>query len=380
MSADTTRSRWQTLPTLCVLGAGLVVVAVVWVLSCRWSFSEQARAAQALGFEHPHVLPWMLDALAAALALVALAAALAGQSAGLARLGVFLALSGSVWANAAGVSIRSGGDPKHDAITMAAIAPISAFAALEVLLGKIRRLVLWLRGEPAPAAIPALRLVRLLLAPRTSFCEWRTAVLERTTPIKPAVSQDTLPETAGGAVPGQATPGQGEPQLRSALPGRPDLAEGAASGPGTAGREGSASRYGQTPPSPALALVSGSHQDARSKTAVPAVSGQPSRSAVSVRADSGPDGGPDTVAGHLADSQTSGVLAPRTDTQDSVSGQPTETSGQSESEQPDKVSAALLSGLSVREVARSTGQTKSHVEKRRGELVAAGQLPARGRP
>jgi hypothetical protein len=190
------------------------------------------------------------------------------------------------------------------------------------------------------------------------------AMLAASRTDEPAVSQDTLPETAGGAVPGQATPGQGGPQLRSALPDQPDLAEGAASDPGTAGREGSASRYGQTPPSPALSLVSGSHQDARSKTAVPAVSGQPSRSAVSVRADSGPD----TVAGHLADSQTSGVLASRTDTQDSMS------------EQPDKVSAALLSGLSVREVARSTGQTKSHVEKRRGELVAAGQLPARGRP
>ena len=194
-----------------VLAVGVAVVATVWALSCWWSFAEQTRAADSLHFRHPGVLPWMLDALAVALALVALASALGGQSAGSARLGVLLALAGSVWANTQGVSLRYGGHPEHDALVMAAIAPLSAFIALEVILGRIRRLVLWLRGEPAPAAIPALRVVRLLLAPRTSFGEWRTAVLVRTDPTKPAVSlsstrpEDTQQDTVTGAVPGGAT-------------------------------------------------------------------------------------------------------------------------------------------------------------------------------
>lgn len=187
MSSDSPHER-RPRPDIYVLAAGMLVVATVWGLSCWWSFTEQTRAADSLHFRHPAVLPWMLDALAVALALVALASALNGQSAGSARLGVLLALAGSVWANTQGVSLRFDGHPKQDALIMAAIAPLSAFIALEVILGRVRRLVLWLRGEKPPAAVPALRLVRLLLAPTTSFGEWRTAVLARTAPDKPAVS------------------------------------------------------------------------------------------------------------------------------------------------------------------------------------------------
>lgn len=205
-----TRSRWQTLPTLAVLGAGLLVVAFVWVLSCVWSFSEQTRAAGQLGFQHPAVLPYMLDALAGALALVALAAALAGQSAGLARFGVTLALAGSVWANAVGVSLRL---PAHDhalrdAIAMAAVAPLAEIVTLEVLLGRLRRLVLWLRGEEPPAAIPHLRLIRLVLNPKT-FADWRKTVLDltQTTPASSSSNrpvEDTLRD-ADAAGPGGGT-------------------------------------------------------------------------------------------------------------------------------------------------------------------------------
>jgi hypothetical protein len=191
------RRRWDLL----VLAAGLLVVTAVWLLACWWSFDEQTRAAQALGFRHPAVLPWMLDALAFALALVALAAALNGQSAGTARLGVLIALTGSVWANTQGVSLRFHGHPHDnaltDAVAMAAIAPLSAFIALEVILGRIRRLVLWLRGEEPPAAIPTLRLVRLVLAPKTSFTEWRRAVLTRTAPT-PAASGPPVSGAAAG--------------------------------------------------------------------------------------------------------------------------------------------------------------------------------------
>lgn len=225
MSTDTpARSRWQTAPTLAVLGVGLLVVATVWLLSCIWSFGEQTRAARALGFEHPHVLPWMLDALAAALALVALAAALAGQSAGLARLGVLLALAGSVWANAAGVVIRSHGNPNHDAVAMAAVAPLSAFIALEVILGKGRRLVLWLRGEEPPAAIPHLRLIRLALSPRT-FADWRRAVLDLTqtpaagvVPAAPAAGLDAPVIPAGGTGPGAVPPASASPGPAQIVP------------------------------------------------------------------------------------------------------------------------------------------------------------------
>lgn len=176
---------------MAVLAVGLVGVAAVWGLSAWWSFAEQTRGAQLLGFEHPAVLPYMLDVLGVSLAFVALHAALHGQSAGAARLGVLAALAGSVWANTRGVTVRFAdaglptfGSDYRTAVAMAAVAPASAFLALEILLANVRRLVLWLRGEQAPAAVPAPRLVRWLLWP-AAVGEWRRLVLAVTAPATP---------------------------------------------------------------------------------------------------------------------------------------------------------------------------------------------------
>jgi hypothetical protein len=220
---------------------------------------------------------------------------------------------------------------------------------------------------------------------------------------KPATTQ-----TDASTLPGGVTGPGGTAKIPSGPV--PSITEGADADPGTAGRERTAS-HGRSSLSPAPELVpalappgagtsdpgrSGAvpagraHDevaemdnvtwlktppDTRAKTAVPAVSGQGARNGVSVRADTGQD----TPPGQSADSRTAGVLVARTDTQDSVSADPAETAGQQVSGQPDPVSAALLSGLSVRDVVRATGATKSHVEKCRGELVAAGQLSPRGR-
>jgi Protein of unknown function (DUF2637) len=176
---------WRaTAATTAVLVAALLGVAAVWGLSAWWSFAEQTAAADHLHFRHPAVLPWTLDGLACALALTAFAAALDSRPAVAARLGVFAALSGSVWSNGLGVHIRAAGlDDEKAALLVAVIVPLSAFIAFEVLLGQVRRLVFRWRGLPAPAPLPTLRVTRLLLAPRKAFGEWRRAVLDVTDPL-----------------------------------------------------------------------------------------------------------------------------------------------------------------------------------------------------
>jgi hypothetical protein len=179
-------TRWAAAVTVTVLVAALAGVAAVWVLSAWWSFAEQTRAADHLRFTHPSVLPWTLDGLACALALVALAAALDGRPATAARLGVALALAGSVWSNRLGVQLRyPARQTPADAVRLAAVAPLAAAVAFEVLLAALRRLVLRWRGLPAPAPIPTLRPVRLLLDPKAAFIEWRRAVLKVTAPLIP---------------------------------------------------------------------------------------------------------------------------------------------------------------------------------------------------
>lgn len=197
---------WRaTFATATVLAAALAGVASVWSLAAWWSFAEQTRGADHLGFAHPAVLPWTLDGLAFSLALVALAAALDGRPAPLARLGVLVALTGSVWANRLGVQLRSpGGHATDDAVRMAAVAPLSAFVAFEVILAAIRRLVMRWRGLPAPTPIPTLRPVRVLLAPLHSVREWRAAVLAVTTPLTAdgrAATAPAGPDSAGPVTP-----------------------------------------------------------------------------------------------------------------------------------------------------------------------------------
>ncbi len=198
---------WRaTAPTTVALWVALACVGSVWVLSAWWSFAEQTRAAEHLRFEHPAVLPWTLDGLACSLALTAMAAALDTRPAVAARLGVFAALGGSVWSNGLGVHLRAAElDDPRSALLVASVVPLAAFVAFEVILGQVRRLVLRWRGLPAPAPIPALRPVRLLLSPFAALGEWRRAVLAATAPLIVAGPADVA--TSPGA--GPATPDTG---------------------------------------------------------------------------------------------------------------------------------------------------------------------------
>lgn len=175
-------NRRAGLATTVVLGVALIGVTAVWLLSAYWSFAEQTRAAHSSGFAHPSVLPWMLDGLAFALALTALAAALDGRAAVVARLGALAALAASAYVNVRGVYIRTDGAASLDAVQLAAIAPVSAYLAFEVILGAIRRQVLRWRGQPAPAPMPVPRPVRLLLSPLAEPAAWRRHVLAVTAP------------------------------------------------------------------------------------------------------------------------------------------------------------------------------------------------------
>lgn len=174
----TSPSTKGTAATVTVLVVAFLGVLVVWVLSAWASYSEQTRLSQHEGFAHPALLPWTLDGLAFALAFIALAAALDGRSAIAARIGVLLAISGSVWSNTAGVSVRAGdAGVTNDAFVLAAIAPISAMISFEIILSAIRRIVFRWRGQPPPVAIPALRPVRVVLSPIKSIKRWRDEVL-----------------------------------------------------------------------------------------------------------------------------------------------------------------------------------------------------------
>lgn len=175
---------------------GLLIIAyfatsVVWGLGALWSFTEQTRAAAALGFEIPWVLPVLLDGLGVALALVAVSAALDARSAVLIRLGVLAAIAGSGYFNVVGVLIRwDGAQPLWQPITMALVAPVSSNLALEVLLSATRRHVQRLRGLPPPVAVPAPHPLRLISAPITTFRAWRQVVLVMTDPrrmVSPSV-------------------------------------------------------------------------------------------------------------------------------------------------------------------------------------------------
>lgn len=175
------------------LGLALSAVTAVWAFGAVWSFTEQSAFARAKGFSDPALLPLVLDGLAVAMAGVAFAASLDARPAVGARLGTALAVASQSTSNGLWAAERSTGPTGPDWTTVAIGAgiPIAANIAFEVLLGELRRQVQRRRGLPAPAALPSLRLVRLLLDLPTAFREWRTEVLALTSPAAPRPPQPT---------------------------------------------------------------------------------------------------------------------------------------------------------------------------------------------
>jgi hypothetical protein len=218
-------SRWVRLP----LPIALVAVALVWVGGCVWSFKEQSGFASAKGFYIPWLLPVVIDGLAIALAAVAWAASLDGRPAVFARLGTAIAVAGSATSNAAFAWERSNADV--GTVTLAAAVPLAANLAFEVLLAESRRQVLRRRGVPAPVAVPYPRLLRVVLAPWSTFWTWRRLVLEATDlrPLFDAARSASRTAPAGK----RSTPAQpavsGNPAERSAPP--PALPAGPAPAP-----------------------------------------------------------------------------------------------------------------------------------------------------
>jgi hypothetical protein len=162
------------------MALGLVMVTGVWLSGAVWSFEEQTAFAASAGFLVPWLLPLTLDGLALALASVATAASLDGRHAIPARLGTAMAVASSAASNARWAWERTAGDPSP--VVLAAGVPVASFLAFEVLLAELRRQVHRGRGLPAPVAIPAPRVIRLALAPRRAFGEWRDDVLRLTAP------------------------------------------------------------------------------------------------------------------------------------------------------------------------------------------------------
>jgi hypothetical protein len=160
------------------LGIALLAITGVWVAGCVWSFEEQTAFARSKEFNLPWLLPLVIDGFAIAMAAVAFAASLDARSAGWARLGTAAAVALSAGSNAAWAWERSTGD--QGTIALAAVVPVVANMAFEVLLSEVRRQVMRGRGVPARIAIPYPRGLRTVLAPWSTFFEWRRLVLEAT--------------------------------------------------------------------------------------------------------------------------------------------------------------------------------------------------------
>jgi hypothetical protein len=172
---DLGRRRWITaLP----MHTALIAVAAVWLLGCAWSYQEQSEFAAANGFAFPHLLPLVIDGFAVAMAGVSWAASLDARAAISARLATLLAVAGSSASNGVWAWLRT----HHDSVTVAlgVAVPVAANLAFEVLLGELRRQVQRRRGMPAPTAIPYPRVIRFVLAPWTTFRDWRRLVLDLT--------------------------------------------------------------------------------------------------------------------------------------------------------------------------------------------------------
>lgn len=160
------------------LAIALAAVALVWIAGCVWSWEEQSGFAHSKGFQIPWLLPAVIDGLAIALASVAFAASLDGRPAVFARLGTTLAVAGSATSNGAFAWQRTAAD--LGTVVLAAVVPVAANLAFEVLLGELRRQVLRRRGIPAPVAVPLPRMIRSWLSPWSTFFEWRRLVLDAT--------------------------------------------------------------------------------------------------------------------------------------------------------------------------------------------------------
>jgi hypothetical protein len=171
--------------------AALFAVAVVWVLGCAWSYQEQSAFALSKGFAFPHLLPLVIDGFAVSMAGVAWAASLDARPAVPARLATLLAVAGSAASNGVWAWLRT--DHDRATVVLAVAVPVAANLAFEVLLAELRRQVQRRRGLPAPVALPALRVIRLLLAPASTFHAWRLLVLHLTEPAA------ALPAPANGA-------------------------------------------------------------------------------------------------------------------------------------------------------------------------------------
>ncbi|MFI6266176.1 DUF2637 domain-containing protein [Micromonospora sp. NPDC051006] len=245
------------------IGMALTLIAGVWVAGAVWSFEEQTRFADSLGFDLPELLPLVLDGMAVAMAAVAWAASLDARPAVLARLGTGVAIAASSASNATAAWERSAADVVT--VVVAAGVPVFAMLAFEVLLAEIRRRVLRRRGQPGPVAITYPRLIRLVLAPWPTFVAWRRLVLEATDPaaafvgVRPAVR---VRATVAARMPDPAPVGSGP--IRQAIADRP-----ASTDPQTPAvertprpvRRPAAARAGLVRP-PVTARVGGTDQDA----------------------------------------------------------------------------------------------------------------------
>jgi hypothetical protein len=169
----------------------LFAVAVVWVLGCVWSYQEQSAFALSKGFAFPHLLPLVIDGFAVSMAGVAWAASLDARPAVPARLATLLAVAGSAASNGVWAWLRT--DHDRTTVVLAVAVPVAGNLAFEVLLAELRRQVQRRRGLPAPVALPALPVIRLVLAPASTFRAWRGLVLDLTEPAA------ALPAPANGA-------------------------------------------------------------------------------------------------------------------------------------------------------------------------------------
>jgi hypothetical protein len=202
-SQTTVTGWWTRLP----LRIALAAVALVWVFGCVWSFREQTGFAESKHFRIPELLPLVVDGLAISLAAVAWAASLDGRPAIFARLATAVGVAGSAASNGAFAWERSRADT--GTVLLAVAVPVAANLAFEVLLAESRRQVLRRRGLPTPVAVPYPRLVRICLAPWSTFWQWRGLVLAATDLVPlfaaandaagappPGVEADTEPDKA----------------------------------------------------------------------------------------------------------------------------------------------------------------------------------------
>ena len=172
--------RWSRFTAALPMRTALLAVAAVWLLGCVWSYHEQAAFAAANGFGFPHLLPLVIDGFAVSMAGVAWAASLDARPAIPARLATLIAVAASSASNGMWAWVRA--DRNMVTVVIAVAVPIAANLAFEVLLAELRRQVQRRRGLPAPVVVPHVRLIRLVLAPWSTFRAWRSLVLELTAP------------------------------------------------------------------------------------------------------------------------------------------------------------------------------------------------------